>query len=173
MTTGAEMDLGGHGWHADTWLGGEAMIVSTLRRCHAAYSSGDFDAAATVFHPDVELLPAGGQPPIRGIEDVRAWMEPDAFAEQVLEPVDVWVAGHKALLRIRARARGAASGMWLEFQVWSVWTFDAFGMAVRSEVYLAHQEAEARVAAGFVDGATPLHWRRVGEDLRPNGSNRL
>jgi ketosteroid isomerase-like protein len=167
MTTGMEMDLERHGWHPNTWLGGEAMIVSTLRRCHAAYSRGDLDAAASVLHPDVELLPAGGQPPIRGIENVRAWMEPNAFAEQVLEPVDVWVAGHKALLRVRAHARGAQSGMALDFEVWSVWTFDAFGMAIRNEVYLSHQEEEARIAAGFVDGSAPLHWRRVSEHLRP------
>src|SRR5689334_2833782 len=165
MTTGMEMDLERNGWRPDTWLGGEAMIVSTLRRCHAAYSRGDFDEAAIALHPDFELLPAGGQSPIRGIRDVRAWMEPNAFSEQVLEPVDVWVAGHKALLRVRARARGARSGMWLDFEVWSVWTFDAFGIPVRSEVSLSHEEAEARAAAGFVDGSAPLHWRRVNDDM--------
>jgi len=165
MTTGVAMDLERHGWHRDTGLGGEAMIVGALRRCHAAYSRGDFDQAATVLHRDVELLRAGGQPAIRGVEAVRAWMEPDAFSDQVLEPVDVWVAGYKALLRIRARARGATSGMWLAFEVWSVWTFDAFGMAIRNEIYLGHQESEARTAAGFVDRSAPLHWHRLSEDL--------
>jgi hypothetical protein len=33
------------------------------------------------------------------------------------------------------------------------WTFDAFGMATRAEIYPCHQGAEARIAAGFVEGA--------------------
>lgn len=156
------MDLERNGWHSETWLGGEAMIVSTLRRCYGAYSRGDFDEATVGLDPAFELFPVGGQPAIKGRSDVRAWMEPDAFTEQVLEPVDVWVAGHRALVRIRARARGAQSGIGLGFEVWSVWTFDAFGVATRAEIYLGHEEAAARAAAGFVDGA-PLHWSRVGD----------
>jgi ketosteroid isomerase-like protein len=153
MTTGVEMDLERHGWHPDTWLGGEAMIVSTLRRCHAAYSRGDYDEAASMLHPDIELVPSGGQSVIRGLRDVRAWMEPDAFAEQLLEVLGVWVAGKRALVRVRARAQGAGSGIEIDFEAWSVWTFDAFGIATRAEIYLGRQEAEARIAAGFVDGA--------------------
>jgi SnoaL-like protein len=142
------------------------MIVGTLRRCHAAYSRGDFDEVATGLHADIELVPAGGQTTIKGLRDVRIWMEPDAFAEQLLEPLDVWVAGNRALVRVRARVRGAGSGIELDFQAWSVWTFDAFGVATRAEIYLEHQEAEARIAGGFVDGSTPRHWRSVGDDAR-------
>jgi ketosteroid isomerase-like protein len=122
------------------------MIVGTLRRCHAAYSRGDFDEAAARLHPDIELVPAGGQSVIRGLRAVRAWMEPDAFAEQRLEVLDVWVAGNRALVRVQARARGAGSGIDIDFEAWSVWTFDAFGMATRAEIYLSHQEAETRMA---------------------------
>lgn len=142
------MDLERRGWHPDTWLGGEAMIVGTLRNCHAAYSRGDFDEAAARLHPDIELVPAGGQSAISGLRDVRAWMEPDAFAEQRLEVLDVSVAGNRALVRVRASARGAGSGIVIDFEAWSVWTFDAFGMATRAEIYLSHHEAEARMAPG-------------------------
>lgn len=144
-----------HGWQSNTWLGGEALIVATLRRCYAAYSRGDFDEAASGLHGDIELVPPGGQPAIRGLSDVRAWMEPDAFAEQALELEDVWVAGHRALVRIRARARGATSGIELEFGAWCVWTFDAFGLATRAEIYLGREEAEARAAAGFGPPSAP------------------
>ena len=142
------MDLERHGWHTDTWLGGEAMIVGTLRGCHAAYSRGDFDEAAARLHPDIELVPAGGQSVIRGHRDVRAWMEPDGLAEQRLEVLDVSVAGNRALVRVQGRARGAGSGIPIDFEAWSVWTFDAFGMATRAEIYLSRQEAEARMAPG-------------------------
>jgi ketosteroid isomerase-like protein len=161
-----DMGLEQQGWKPDTWLGGEAMIVGTLRRCHAAYSRGEFDEAAAVLHPDIELVPAGGQPAIRGVRDVRAWMEPDAFAEQVLEPVDVWVAGHKALVRVEARARGATSGMELEFEAWTVWTFDAFGVLTRAEIYMEHEQADAQLAAGLMNGSSFLHWRRGSDDVR-------
>lgn len=138
------------------------MIVGTLRRCHAAYSRGDFDEAAARLHPDIELVPAGGQSVIRGLRDVRAWMEPDAFAEQRLEVLDVWVAGNRALVRVRARARGTGSGIEIDFEVWSVWTFNAFGMATRAEIYLARQEAEARMALGSPMASRPRqssNWR--------------
>ena len=147
------MDLERPGWQPDTWLGGEAMIVGTLRRCHTAYSRGDFDEAAAGLHPDIELVPAGGQSVIRGLREVRAWMQPNAFAEQRLEVLDVWVAGNRALVRVQARARGAGNGIPIDLEAWTVWTFDAFGMATRAEIYLGHQGAEARIAAGFVEGA--------------------
>lgn len=145
---------------SDIWPGGEKLILATLRRCHDAYSRRDFDETARGFHQEIELVPAGGQPVIRGLPAVRAWMEPDAFAEQVLDLIDVWVAGNTALVRVHARARGAASEIELEFDAWSVWTFNAYGLATRAEIYMAHQEAEARRAAGL-NGDAPLHWSRA------------
>jgi hypothetical protein len=76
-------------------------------------------------------------------------MEPDAFEEQVLEPLDMRFAGDKVLVRVRARARGAGSGIELDFESWTVWTFDADGLATRVEIFLDHQEADALKAAGL------------------------
>jgi hypothetical protein len=38
-------------------------------------------------------------------------------------------------------------------EAWTVWTFDAFGMATRAEIYPGHHGAEAMMAAGFLKGA--------------------
>jgi ketosteroid isomerase-like protein len=127
----------------------DAMIVASLRRGYEAYSRGDFDEATRAFHPDIELVPAGHQPSIRGVQGVRAWMEPDAFERQSLELVGVTLAGDKVLVRVRARALGATSGIELHFDAWTVWTFDSDGLATRAEIYLDHQEAEAERAAGL------------------------
>jgi ketosteroid isomerase-like protein len=122
-------------------------IVAMVRNAYAAYSRRDFDRAAEILHPDVELLPAGSQPPIRGAERVRAWMEPDAFDEQVLELLDSRVIGDKVLAHQRSRARGATSGIELEFDTWSVMTLDRDGSLRRVEIYLDRQRAEALESA--------------------------
>src|SRR4051812_39750074 len=66
----------------------------------------------------------GGQPPLRGAGALRAWMEPDAFEEQRVEPLDFRIEGEKVLVRQRTQARGAGSGINLDLEVWTVWTFD-------------------------------------------------
>jgi ketosteroid isomerase-like protein len=66
--------------------------VDAMRRWLEAISSEDFDAALALVHPDIELVPPGGQPPYRGAESLRRWMEPDAFQDQVVTPVEIVVA---------------------------------------------------------------------------------
>ncbi len=75
---------------------------------------------------------------------MRAWMEPDAFESQVIEPEEFEVAGSRVLVRQHATARGAGSGIEMEIDAWSLWTFDEEGRATRVEFYLHHQEDEAR-----------------------------
>ncbi|MFL5824938.1 MAG: nuclear transport factor 2 family protein [Thermoleophilaceae bacterium] len=123
--------------------------VLALERGYEAFSRGDLDQATVAFHPDIEVVRAGGQPPIKGLDRVRAWLEPDAFEQQLLEPVDFQVAGDRVLVRLNVRARGAGSGIELELDMWSVWTFDADGLATRVEIFLIHEEADALEAAGL------------------------
>jgi ketosteroid isomerase-like protein len=123
--------------------------VGRLRKGYEAYSRGDFDRAAEGIHPNFEFVPAGGQTPLRGVNRFRAWMEPDAFESQVLEPLDFRVAGNKVLVRLRTRIKGAGSGIEAEFEVWIVWTYDDAGLAIRMQVFEAHQEIEALQAAGL------------------------
>ncbi len=126
-----------------------AALIDTLRRGYEAFNRGDFDAAVEFAHPEMEFVPPGGQPSLRGAEALRAWMEPDAFEEQRIEPLDFRVAGNKVLVRQRMQARGAGSGINLDLENWTVWTFDDELLVTRAETYLPHQESEALEAAGL------------------------
>jgi ketosteroid isomerase-like protein len=126
-------------------------VAARVRRYYKAYSRGDFDAAMESIHPEIELLPAGGQPPIRGAADYRAWLEPDAFESQVLEPLALCFHGNKVLIHQRSTIRGAGSGIEAEFLSWAVLTVDEEGLARRIEIYLDHQEDEALEAAGLAE----------------------
>jgi ketosteroid isomerase-like protein len=127
--------------------------VDAVRGCVGALNREDFDAAIAFMHPDVELFPPGGQPPYRGAESVRRWMEPDAFREQVIRPLEsVAVAEGRVLARHHVTARGASSGIELELLSWSVWTFDDDGLMTRIEIYLDREADRAtREAAGLSD----------------------
>ena len=125
----------------------EAELTETLLRGYAALNSGDFDAAVALLHPDIEVHLPGGQPPLKGAKAFRAWMEPDAFESQQIEPMDLTFSGNKVLVLQKTRARGSGSGIEMEILIWAVWTFDAEGHWTRLESYLPHEEAEARRAA--------------------------
>jgi ketosteroid isomerase-like protein len=122
--------------------------AESARRWLEAISREDFDAALALVHPDVELVPPGGQPPYRGAESLRRWMEPDAFPDQVIEPLDTVAVGDRTILaRHHVTARGRASGIEFDVISWTVWTFDAEGLITRIEIYL--EEDDAREAAGL------------------------
>jgi ketosteroid isomerase-like protein len=123
--------------------------VEIVRRGYEAFNRGDFDAAMEVVHPEIEFVLPGREPPLTGKEAVRAWMEPDAFEEQEIEPLEFTVNGDRVLVRTRVRARGAGSGMELEVQVCTVWTLDADGRATRVESFGAGEDAKALEAAGL------------------------
>jgi ketosteroid isomerase-like protein len=124
----------------------EEQMIDRVRASLDAFNRGDFEAAAEVAHPDIAFLRPGGQSELRGSEALRGWMEPDAFESQTLDPDLSEAAGNKVLVRQRAVARGAGSGIEIEIDTWAVWTFDEDGLVTRIEGYLPYQEAEARRA---------------------------
>jgi ketosteroid isomerase-like protein len=124
-------------------------IVASLRRIYEAFNRGDFDAAIGGAHPEIEYVPPGGQSSLRGAEAVRAWMEPDAFEANQVEPLEFSIHDNKVLVRQHATARGAGSGIELDMEIWAVWTLNDDGLATRLEVYLPHQATEALEAAGL------------------------
>src|SRR5207247_653086 len=81
---------------------------------------GDFDVLIEVADPDIVLVRAGGQPELRGAEALRAWLEPDAFESQVLEPTEFRVAGNRVLMRVESTVRGAGSGIETKGEDWSI-----------------------------------------------------
>ena len=129
-------------------------IIGRLQAGYDAFNRGDFDTAIAFFHPDVEYIPVGGQPPIRGAEGLRAWMEPSAFERQVVEAREITVNGDKALVRIHAAVRGAGSGIEMEVESWVVLTQDLNGLVTRMEVFFPYEEEQARAAAGLGGGGS-------------------
>jgi hypothetical protein len=126
----------------------DAELVADSRRHLDAYSRGDFDAAMKNVHPEVALVLAGDQQPLKGAARFRAWMEPDALF-QVLEPLDFRVVGNKVLVRLLDHIKGAGSGFEADFPAWLVFTYDEAGLVIRLEIYLHYQEAEALEALGL------------------------
>jgi len=120
--------------------------IEFLRGEYAAYNPGDFDSVTEMIHPEIVLVRAGRQGEVRGPERLREWMEPDAFASQVLEPLEFHLAADRALVRLRGWIRGAVSGIEMEIGSWTVWTFDDASMVTRIEVFLEHEEQAARRA---------------------------
>ncbi len=127
----------------------DAELVAQLRRGMDAYNRGDFDAAMEGVHPEIELVLAGDQQPLKGAAQFRAWMEPDAFESQVTEPLDFRVVGNKVLVRLLSHIRATGSGFEGDFIFWNVYTHDEAGLLIRLEVYLHYQEAEALQATGL------------------------
>ncbi len=124
--------------------------VEAARGWLEALSRENFDDALALVHPDVELVPPGGQAPHRGSEGLRRWMEPDAFPGQVIRPLELVATGDNTVLgKQHVTARGARSGIELDVTSWSVWTFDQDGLIRRIELYLEHEEDRARAAAGL------------------------
>ncbi len=124
----------------------EEDLIERLRRGYELFNAEDFDAAMEFAHPDIVFTRPGGQSDVRGAKALRAWMEPDAFESQVIEIEEFEVAGNRVLVRQRATARGAGSGIEMEIESWTLWTFDPDGKAIRAEFFLPHQEDEARRA---------------------------
>ena len=124
----------------------EDELIDRLRRGYDAFNRGDFDAAVEFAHPDIVFVRAAGQSDLKGADAIRAWMEPDAFESQVSEPLEIEIAGNRALIRQLTRARGAGSGIEVEVESWAVWTFDDDGTVTRMENFLEHDEDEARRA---------------------------
>jgi len=120
----------------------EEQMIAALRRHNDAINRGDFDAAIELADPGIVFVRPGGLPELRGVEAVRAWMEPDAFESQRYELLDFEADGDRLLTRQTTMARGAGSGIEMEIEALTVWTFTQEGKVVRVEAF-SPAEAEA------------------------------
>jgi ketosteroid isomerase-like protein len=117
--------------------------VERLLRSYEAFNRGDFDAVIELAHPEVEWGRAGDQPPLRGADAVRDWMEPDAFDSMRFEPGEIVEERNRILVRQRAWARGAGSGIEMQLDSIVVWTLDEEGLITRLEVFETREEEKA------------------------------
>jgi ketosteroid isomerase-like protein len=124
----------------------EKQMIEGLRRQTEALNRGDFDAAMELADADIVLVRAGGLPELRGTEAVRAWLEPDAFESQVYELLGFEFHENRVLTRSLTKARGAGSGIEMEIEALSVWTFSDAGKVTRMETFLTSEVDEARRA---------------------------
>ena len=129
----------------------DEKMIAVLRRFHDAFNRGDVETLVQMAHPDIELVRQGGQSSVKGVAALREWMEPDAFEEQRMEPLDFRVKGDKVFERGRVTARGAGSGIEVDAVGYIVWTLDDHGLVKEAQLFLPHQEAEALEAAGLAE----------------------
>ena len=127
----------------------DEKMIAAVRRFLDAFNRGDHEAVVQLVHPDIELVRAGGQSSLKGVAALREWMEPDAFEEQRVEPLDFRVKGDKVLVREHVTGRGAGSGIEVDVVGWFVWTLDDHGLVKELRMFLPDQEAEALEAAGL------------------------
>jgi ketosteroid isomerase-like protein len=127
----------------------DERMIAALRRFHDAFNRGDVEAVVQLVHPDFELVRQGGMSSVKGVAALREWLEPDAFEEQRIEPLDFRVNGDKVLERAHLTGRGAGSGIEIDAVTCAVWTLDDDGLVTRVQAFLPHQEAEALEAAGL------------------------
>ena len=127
----------------------DEAAVEMLQRAYEAFNRRDYDAVLKLARPDIQYTRTGIEAPLAGTEALRAWMEPDAFDRQRTEPLSFEVHGNKVLVRQRFSALGAESGIELDVDSWAVFTLDEDGLVARAQMYLRHEEGEARKAAGL------------------------
>jgi ketosteroid isomerase-like protein len=123
-------------------------FIVRLRQAYDSFSRGDFDTAVELVDSDVEVVTTG-LTTLRGVDEFRAWMEPETLEDRSMEPEHFEVAGNKVLVRVLSRARGVSSRISVESHYWAVWTFNEAGFATRMVGFPDEAEAKAREAAGL------------------------
>jgi hypothetical protein len=96
--------------------------LEPLQRGCALFNEGNFDALREFVSADIVVERDGEAERLRAWDELRAFIQPDAFEWQRNDPLDYSVQGDKVLVRIELRARGAGSGIELTIAGWHVWT---------------------------------------------------
>jgi ketosteroid isomerase-like protein len=141
-------------------------LIARLMRGYEAFNSGDYDAAVDLLHPDIEFVSFGEPSPIKGAAGMRAWMEPDAFESQTIEPLAWRVNGSRILVLARVTARGAGSGIELDTRSWAVWEFNEDGLMTRVQSFPELERESAFARAGISE----VEWPPEAEGGRPPGA---
>jgi len=121
----------------------EEEMVELLRQVYERFNAREFDTLMQIADPGITMARTGALPELTGPEALRAWLEPDAFESQVVEPTEFRVAGNRVLVHVEGTMRGAGSGIEIAVDAWSLWTFGKDGKVTRVENFLPHEEAAA------------------------------
>ncbi len=123
-----------------------------IRLAYEAWSSRDIDALLELVDPDAEARPILGanigSSVYRGKEGLREWFEDlhqewETFETRV---VGVEERGHCALLTIQVHARGRASGVVIEGELYHLVAFRD-GLILRLEAFQGRDSAMEALAA--------------------------
>jgi ketosteroid isomerase-like protein len=133
-------------------LNAESENARILRRGYEAFNSGDFEAVTELMHADIEWTRSGQAPdpePLRGVEAIRSWMQPDIFEDQHAEIVEIIENGERIFVDLLFRVRAGGSSVEIENRGFHVWTIRD-GRATRMEFH--DERSDALKAAGLASG---------------------
>jgi ketosteroid isomerase-like protein len=123
-------------------------LLETLRSSYEAISRGDWDATfEAAVADDFELVPPNQSPvnvPIRGVEEVRAWLadQQETVGDLTLEVEHLIEAEEFIVALIRLRIRPHAADADFELQIAHLWTLRD-GKLIRCEVFPEREKALA------------------------------
>lgn len=118
-----------------------------IREGYDAFNRGDFEAASKHLHPDIVWRrPMQVEGVMRGADDARDHMEPDAFSEQRTEIHSMETIGDRVLVDSTFHAVGASSGLPFSQDVFHLWRIRD-GLAVEFDGFFDRGEAVAAARA--------------------------
>jgi ketosteroid isomerase-like protein len=121
-----------------------------LREGFDAFNEGDWEAVLEHASEDVEVRRIETSPDsmdvVRGREQVRAFLRPDAFADQHIEVLAMEHGADAVYVRMRFTARGAGSGLPVDIDAHNVYRFAGDRL---TSIELYGDQAQARAAAGL------------------------
>lgn len=132
--------------------------LDLIREGIDAFNRGDWEVIVGALAEDVEWkrvegLPDGGGV-LHGREAVRRFLQPDVFAASRFEVLEVVEGDDVIMVHGVFRATGAASGIELDVEAYTVYKLNDQGLARRVENW--NDRAEAQRSAGLrFGGASP------------------
>jgi ketosteroid isomerase-like protein len=116
-----------------------------IREGYDAFNRGDFDAAASLLHPEIVWHRAVDiEHYIEGADAAKELMEPSSFSEQHNDVHSIEQHGEFVIVDVTFRAVGAGSGIELDQRTFHVWRVEE-GAAVEFWAVRSRPEAVALI----------------------------
>ena len=117
-----------------------------IRRGIDAFNAGDHEALLALLSEDVEWKRVDGLPETGGVlhgrAAVRAFMQPEVFAAGRFEPLEMVSGDDVVLVRAIFHATGAARGIELGVETYTVYRVNSEGLLWRVESWRERADAE-------------------------------